>query len=261
MIRLAFVVSTLLVFAAGCAAQGEDAEGWVDLFNGKDLSGWTPKIRGYPAGEDPLQTFRVEDGYLTVSYANYEQFDNRFGHIFYATPYSHYRLRLEYRFIGDQAPGGEAWAFRNSGVMVHSQAPQTMPPPQDFPISLEVQFLGGRGDDKPRPTGNMCSPGTHIVYQGAFTETHCIAADAPTFHCDEWVAVEVLVKNDELVEHYINGEKVISYGGLTTGGGVVSGHDAAMKPEGRALTSGYIALQSESHPIQFRNIQLLNLAP
>jgi len=233
---------------------------WQPLFNGTDLSGWTPKIRGLPAGEDPLQTFRVENGLLTVSYANYEQFDNRFGHLFYAHPYSHYRLRLQYRFVGQQAPGGEPWAYKNSGVMVHSQAPQTMPAAQDFPISIEVQFLGGAEPGKPRPTANMCSPGTHIEYQGAFTDTHCIPSGAPTFYGDEWVNVEVLVRGAKQVVHYINGEQVMEYGGLTTGGGVVSGHRAELKPEGEPLTQGYIALQSESHPIQFRNIEVLKLA-
>ncbi len=246
-----------LLCLCGCAAEPQRT--WIELFNGSDLTGWTAKIRGLPVGEDPLRTFRVENGLLTVSYDGYEAFDNRFGHLFYATPYSHYRLKLEYRFIGDQANGGEPWAFRNSGVMVHSQAPATMPRAQDFPISVEVQFLGGRGDGAARPTGNLCTPGTHVIYQGVFTDTHCIPADAPTIDGDGWVQIEVLVRGDEEIVHYVNGEEVIRYRGTTTGGGVVSGHDPAQKPEGAPLTSGYIALQSESHPIQFRNIRLLPL--
>ena len=235
-------------------------EEWTSLFNGRDLSGWTPKIRGHEFGEDPQRTFRVQDGAITVSYENYTEFASQFGHLFYRSPFSHYRLRLQYRFIGDQAPGGEAWAFRNSGVMLHCQDPATMPAGQDFPISVEAQFLGGRGDGSMRPTANMCSPGTHVVYRGEFTDTHCIPADAPTIDGDEWVQFEVLVREDELVRHFVNGRKVIEYGGLTTGGGVVSGHRPDMKPEGAPLKSGYISLQSESHPIQFRNIELLNLS-
>jgi hypothetical protein len=235
------------------------AEPWQSLFNGEDLEGWTPKIRGLPAGEDPLRTFRVEDGLLTVSYADYEQFDNRFGHLFYAQPFSHYRLRLDYRFIGEQAAGGARWAYKNSGVMVHSQAPDSMPAGQDFPISIEVQFLGGAEPGQPRPTANMCSPGTHIVYHGEFTDTHCIPSAAPTFYDEQWVSVEVLVRGSEQVVHYVNGVQVMAYGGLTTGGGVVSGHRPELKPEGKPLATGYIALQSESHPIQFRNIELLPL--
>ena len=254
---LSFLIPVILLSLPAHATEQQ----WLSLFNGEDLTGWTPKLRGYPLGEDPWQTFRVADGLLTVSYDRYEDFDNRFGHLFYKTPYSHYRLRLQYRFIGEQAPAGEAWAFRNSGVMLHSQPPDTMPAEQNFPISIEAQFLGGRGDGKHRPTANMCSPGTHIVFQGEFTETHCVPADAPTIDGDEWVDFEVLVQGDEYVAHFVNGEKVIEYGGLTTGGGVVDGYLPEMKPEGKPLKSGYISLQSESHPIQFRNIELLQLDP
>ena len=256
--RIVLKALMVIMFCAPLTGAGAE-EGWRPLFNGKDLSGWTPKIRGLPAGEDPLETFRVQDAAITVSYENYEAFDNRFGHLFFEEEFSHYRLRLEYRFIGDQAPGGEAWAYKNSGVMVHSQAPSTMPPAQDFPISVEVQFLGGAKAGKPRPTANMCSPGTHIEYQGTFTDTHCIASSAPTFYGDEWIQMEVLVLGGEQVVHYVNGERVMAYGGLVTGGGVVSGHDPAMKPERAPLTKGYISLQSESHPIQFRKIEILPL--
>lgn len=240
-------------------ARDEAREEWQQLFNGRNLDGWTVKVRGYPAGENPLDTFRVEDGLLTVSYDRYDEFGARFGHLFYDTPYSHYRLRVEYRFIGDHAPGTESWAFRNSGAMLHAQAPDSMPPAQDFPISIEAQFLGGLGDGNVRPTANMCSPGTHIVYEGAWTDQHCINSASPTLDGDQWVLAEILVLGNERVVHYVNGEEVMAYGGLTTGGGVVSGHDPALKPEGGVLDSGYIALQSEGHPIQFRRVELLDL--
>ena len=236
------------------------AEDWQPLFNGKDLSGWTPKIRGQAAGDDAKSTFRVKDGFMTVSYEEYEAFDSRFGHIFYQHSFSHYRLRLEYRFLGEQAPGGEGWAWRNSGVMVHSQAPRSMGIEQDFPISIEVQFLGGAGTGEARSTANLCTPGTHVTYNGAFSDEHCINSTSATFDGDQWVQIEVLVEGDQRVVHWVNGEKVMEYGGLVTGGGVVSGHDPALKPEGKPLTSGYIALQSKSHPVQFRNIEILNLA-
>ncbi len=235
------------------------AEEWVSLFDGKSLDGWTPKIRGYPAGENFANTFRIEDGAITVSYDGYESFDNRFGHLFYATPYSHYRLRLEYRFLGEQAPGGEGWAWRNSGVMFHSQAPDTMPAGQDFPISIEFQFLGGRGDGTSRPTAAMCSPGTEVHIDGMQAADHCVTANAPTFDGDGWIQVELVVEGADRAVHLVDGEIVIEYGSLAIGGGVVSGHDPAMKPDGQSLAGGYIALQSESHPIQFRRIELLEL--
>jgi len=241
------------------APPGARAEDWVPLFNGRDLDGWTAKIRGYEPGDNFAGTFRVEDGLLTVSYDGYADFDNRFGHLFYDQPFSHYRLRLQYRFVGEPAANGPEWAYRNSGAMLHAQPPDTMGIDQDFPISVEFQFLGGLGDDRERPTGSMCSPGTHVVYRGEFTDDHCVSSRSPTYHGDQWVTVEALVLGDERIVHYVNGEAVMEYGGITTGGGVVAGFRPEMKPEGEPLASGYIALQSEGAPIQFREVEILNL--
>ena len=254
-----FLAGLVAVLGTSVVLADPNAEDWVELFNGEDLTGWTAKISGYPTGENFANTFRVEDGLMTVGYDGYDEFDNRFGHLFYREPFSHYRLRIDYRFVGAQANGGESWATRNSGVMIHAQDPATMPPAQDFPISLEAQFLGGLNDGQPRPTANLCTPGTHVEYAGEFTSTHCIESTSATFDGDQWVTIEVLVLGDERIVHYVNGAAVIEYEKPTLGGGVVSGHRPEMKPEGKPLTSGFIALQSESHPIQFRRISLLNL--
>lgn len=244
----------------GMVHGGESHSGdWIDLFNGRDLDDWTVKIRNYEPGVNFADTFRVEGGLLTVSYDGYDDFDNRFGHIFYKDPFSHYRLRLEYRFVGEQAAGGQGWAMRNSGVMLHSQAPDTMSAEQDFPISLEAQFLGGLGDGNPRPTLNLCTPGTHVYLGGEFTQQHCVPSSSATFDGDQWVEVEVLVLGGDRIVHYLDGEPVIEYTDFSYGGGVVSGYRPEAKPDGEPLSGGYIALQSESHPIQFRNIRLLNL--
>lgn len=184
------IVGGMLLTGCEKSSKSADEEVWITLFNGQDLDDWTPKIRRHPAGVNYLNTFRVDDGLLTVSYDGYDEFDEQFGHIFHKDPFSHYRLLVEYRFIGEQALNAPDWANRNSGVMVHSQDSETMPPDQDFPISLEVQFLGGLGDGNPRPTGNVCSPGTHIEYQGEFTDTHCINSTSPTFDGDQWVVAE-----------------------------------------------------------------------
>ena len=181
------IVGSILLTSCESRSKPADEEEWIALFNGQDLEDWIPKIRRHPVGVNYLNTFRVEDGLFTVSYDGYDEFNEQFGHIFYKDPFSHYRLRVEYRFIGEQASNAPVWALRNSGVMVHSQDPETMPPDQDFPISLEIQFLGGLSDGKARPTGNMCSPGTHIEYQGEFNDTHCINSTSPTFDGDQWV--------------------------------------------------------------------------
>ena len=238
----------------------EAETGWTALFNGENLTGWTPKIRGLALGEDPLGTFRVEDGLLTVGYEGYDDFGDQFGHLFYEEPFSHYRLLVEYRFVGEQAPGGQGWAFKNSGVMLHSQDPESMPAGQDFPISLEAQFLGGNGTEA-RPTANICTPGTHVHMAGELVETHCTESSSATYHGEEWVVFEAVVRGDGEITHIVDGDTVAVYDRPVIGGGVVSGHDPAAKPDGARLGSGYISLQSESHPIQFRRVWLQELDP
>ena len=165
---------------------------WTSLFNGKDLTGWTPKIKGSALGENYLDTFRVEDGVIKVCYDRYKKFNGEFGHLFYKHPFSTYKLRVEYRFVGDQVPGGPGWAFRNSGAMIHCQPPESMGKDQEFPVSIEVQFLGGSGRGK-RPTGNVCTPGTHIVMDGKLITQHCNESKSKTYDGDQWVTVEAEV--------------------------------------------------------------------
>lgn len=247
------VVLPLLLLYAPAAAQ-QNPSGWVELFNGEDLSGWVAKITGYELGVDPMGTFRVEDGLLTVGYEGYHSFGGRFGHLFHTEPFEAYELRVEYRFVGEQIDGGPGWALRNSGVMFHSQAPESMTRDQDFPISLEAQFLGGNGTDD-RPTANLCTPGTHVEMDGELIERHCITADAPTVHGDEWVIFDLIVTPDR-ISHVMDGRVVIAYSRPVVGGGEVNANDETAKTDGVRLTGGYIALQSESHPIQFRRVAI-----
>jgi len=260
-------LSALLAFSLSAHAQtpvlnpDADKEDWIVLFNGKDLKGWTPKIAKHELGDNFGNTFRVEDGLLKVRYDKYKSFDAQFGHLFYKQPYSYYRLVVEYRFVGEQAPGNPgAWALRNSGAMLHSPDPRTMPRDQTFPISIEAQFLGGRGDGKPRPTANMCSPGTEVVYQGTIYKDHCLNSSSPTFDGEQWVRAEMVVHGSGTITHYANGQKVLEYSMPQYGGGVVDNYDATTKLDGKLIDSGYISLQSESHPIDFRQVALLNLA-
>lgn len=232
---------------------------WVQLFNGVDLEGWDIKIRGYALNDNFANTFRVADGLLQVGYEGYEEYGERFGHIFYNEPFSYYTVALEYRFTGEQAPEGPGWALRNSGVMVHSQPAATMAVDQDFPISIEAQFLGGTGEGE-RSTANLCTPGTHVEMNGQLVTEHCISSSSDTYHGDQWVRAEITVLGDSLITHVVEGDTVLFYAAPQVGGGVVNDFDAAQKVDGQRLTAGYIALQSESHPIEFRKVELLNLS-
>jgi hypothetical protein len=260
--RLLCVILIVPLFCSTISSAQNDPnkEEWISLFNGKDLQDWIVKIRQYEPGVNFGDTFKVENGVIKVGYSQYgDAFGNRFGHIFYKEPFSFYRLRVEYRFLGSQAPAAPDWAVRNSGVMLHSQDPKTMPAGQDFPISIEFQFLGGLSNGSARTTGNMCSPGTNIVYEGKLETRHCINSISDTLNGDQWVTAEAIVLGSRRVTHIINGKTVIEYTEPQVGDGGVSGHNPAVKPDGKLLTEGYIALQSESHPIEFRRVELLNL--
>ena len=255
-------IALLLLLAAAPLVSAADADKkeWISLFDGKGLAGWVPKITGYDAGVNFGETFRVEDGVLKVAYDKYDTFGGRFGHLFYKTPFSHYVIAIEYRFVGEQAKDGPDWAFRNSGVMLHGQPVESMEKDQDFPICIEAQFLGGRGDGSARSTANLCTPGTNVVMNGQLETRHCIHSSSRTFDGDQWVRVEIEVHGGGEIVHKVNGETVLRYEKAQIGGGNVSGHDAAAKRDGEILTSGSISLQAESHPVEFRKVELLNLA-
>ncbi len=244
----------LALFAQPTAAQqtGE----WIQLFNRSDLSGWIVKIAGHEMGDNFANTFRVEDGILKVSYDGYSTFSEQFGHLFYRQPFSSYHLVMEYHFVGDWLADTPDWARRNSGAMLHSQSPETMRKDQDFPISIEVQLLGGLSDGRPRPTANLCSPGTDVSMNGETVRGHCVNSTSRTYDGDGWVRVEVMVLGDSLIKHIVNGDTVLTYTSPRIGGGNVNGHDPAQKIDGHPLTSGYIALQSEGHPVEFRRVEL-----
>jgi hypothetical protein len=256
--------AALLVCASlSMGAQAQDAaseEDWVQLFNGRNLEGWTPKITGYEYGENYANTYRVEDGVLKVRYDQYESFDGRFGLLFYKQPFAYYRLRIEYRFLGEQLKGHPgAWATRNAGVMLHTQSGESMLRDQTFPICVEAQFLGGLSDGKERSTLNMCSPGSEIVYEGRIYPEHCLSSKSKTYHGDQWVTGELLVLGSGQITHYVDGEEVLEYALPQIGGGAIDHFDPKVFRAGELLDSGYIALQAESHPIDYRKVEILNL--
>lgn len=239
--RVTAVLTTALLALSPAAT----AEEWLELFNGRDLEGWTVKIAGHEAGDNFAGTFRVEDGVLRADCSGYGEFGGRFGHLFHHQTFSRYRLRVEYRFVGEQCPGGPEWGYRNSGVMIHGQTVDSMTRDQQFPVSIEVQFLGGDGSG-PRPTANLCTPGTHAVVDGRLEERHCIESTAPTFDGDRWVTVEVEVLGHESIRHRVGGRTVLAY-------------TRPQLDDGTPLAAGTISLQAESHPVEFRRVELLVL--
>lgn len=252
---LAFLVATAPAFPQN----DPDRKEWIQLFNGKDLAGWDVKLAGHELNDNFGDTFRVENGVMKAAYDKYGKFENKFGHIFYREKFSHYVIAVEYRFVGEQTPGAPDWAFRNSGIMVHCQSAKSMPKNQDFPISIEVQLLGGR-DTGERTTANLCTPGTNVEMDGKLITTHCVNSKSKTYRGDQWVRAEAVVLGGEKIRHVLEGQTVLEYEKPQIGGGSVNNFDPAVKQDGEILTEGYISLQGESHPVEFRKVELLNLA-
>jgi hypothetical protein len=263
---LVLAVSALLLMSA-CAAQGPspepandpDEREWIDLFNGRDLAGWTVKVNHHDVGVNFGNTFRVVDGMIQVRYDEYQDYNDQFAHLYYDQPFSHYLVSVDYRFTGEVQRGSPDYVLLNSGIMVHSQDPRTMLRDQDWPLSVEMQFYAEVAPGQPRSTGNMCSPGTHVVFGGQLDTRHCINANGRALPKDVWVSAEVLVLGDSIVKHIVNGDTVLVYEDPQIGGGFITGFDPAMKQDGRMLAEGFIALQSEGQPIDFRNVRLLDL--
>jgi len=245
--------ASLLIVVSACQQQRDEDR--IHLFNGEDLSGWNMKFTGQPVNENYKNTFGVEDSILTVSYDEWDRFDGEFGHLITEGAYSHYKLRVEYRTVGEQSPEGPAWARKNNGIMIHSQSAESMNRDQDFPVSVEVQLLSDLGEG-PRPTANVCTPGTHVVMDGELVTQHCIQSSSKTYG-DEWVTVEVVVKGSEIIHHIVEGDTVMTYTDPQIGGGNVP--EGYPREEGTLLESGHIAIQAESHPTEFREISLIEL--
>lgn len=271
MMSRSFRILTVFIFLARLtfAQNNPDQEDWQPLFNGKDLKGWDIKIAGHKVNDNYKNTFIVEDNMIRVNYKEYKNFTTEYGHMYYNKPFSHYRLRLKYRFTGNQVPGGASWNVRNSGIMLHSQSAASLGLDQDFPVSLEMQYLGGLNAGE-RTTGNLCTPGTIVDINGVTTEEHCINSTSKTYDGDQWVSAEAIVLGDSIIHHIIDGQVVLTFTNPKVGGGYVSkdhdfkaGHfsngEEWVKKDNTPLRSGYIALQAESHPIDFKDIEILNL--
>lgn len=232
---------------------------WQSLFNGKNLEGWVPKINHHEFGDNYANTFRVKEGKILVCYDDYEEFGERFGHLYYREPFASYHLKFEYKFTDQWMEDAPWYAYRNSGIMFHSQDPKTILKDQDWPIAIEFQFLAEEKEGESRPTANVCTPGTEIFYNGELYPEHCLGSSAKTYQLNRWIKGELIVHSDSLITHIINGDTVLQYTKPQIGGGVVNNFDPTVKIDGKPLKSGYIALQSEGQGIMFKNIKIKEL--
>lgn len=263
----------LALLMAACAEKPKadsSSEEWIALFNNKDLTGWDIKIAHHDLNDNFKNTFYVKDSILKIDYSGYDKFDGEFGHLYYNQPFSYYKIRLQYRFNGKQLRGGPGYAYLNSGVMLHSQSAASLTKEQSFPVSLEMQFLGSN-DSIQQHTGNLCTPGTEVFQHGQLVTDHCTDSNSRNYDENEWVTIEAVVLGDSIIHHILGSDTVLTYEHLRVGGGFVNqqmnwttGGFAAdslqwIAKQSAPLMEGYIALQAESHPLEFKKVELLNL--
>ena len=233
----------------------ENKPKWKPLFNGKNLKGWQVKIAGYPLGENFGNTFRVEEGMLEVRYNAYDSFRNRFGGLYYSKKFSNYRLRIEYRFTGETTVGAPSWGYRDGGVQYHCQSPASLQLNQSFPVCLEYNLHGGNGKDE-RPVGEICVSGTYVTINGKRNELNCTPATVKkTFHGDQWVTLEIDVRADG-IRHFVNGEEILHFENPRYNPDHAIGKTFIVNGDDK-VKEGYISLQSNSHPMDFRKIEIL----
>lgn len=249
-----FLVAAFLL----CSCKQQKTSEWIPIFNGRDLSGWSPKFTGQAYGENYLNTFRVQDGKLVAHYDAYTHFDNNFGHLFYSEKLSRYRLRLEYRFVGEAVPGAPDWAYKNSGIKIHTPHPSELPLEQTLLVAVEAQILGG-DDTSERFTGNVCTAGTHIVMDDQVITQHCTNSNYPAIRDSSWVHMEVEVHGSDSIIHKVNGEVVLKYSKPQYDDQDAFARKRMEDGYPRIINEGYIALQAEGHPVEFRNIELMKL--
>jgi hypothetical protein len=230
-------------------------QSWVTLFNGKNLEGWKPKIAGFAYGENFGNTFRVNQGILSTRYDAYGSFNERFGAIYYNKKFSNFRLKVEYRFVGELTPGAPEWGFRDGGINYLGQDPATIETNQKFPVCLEYNLLGGNGKDV-RPTGDICAAGIFIQLDGKRNTVFCTPPVVKkTFEGDEWVTAEIEVRNGKIA-HFVNGEKILEFSDPRYD----PTNDIARKfilNGDDIVKDGFISLQSNSHPMDFRKIEIM----
>ena len=253
------LLAAVFLILASCSGSKKTADKknaqWVSLFNGKNLEGWQMKIAGYPLGENYGNTFRVEDGILSTRYNQYDSFRSKFGALYFNKKFTNYRLKVEYRFVGQLTPGAPAWGFRDGGIQYHCQAPATVGLTQSFPVCLEYNLHGGNGKDD-RPVGEICASGMYVEINGKRNASYCTPATVKrTFHGDQWVTAEIDVR-DSVITHYVNGEEILQYKNPRFDPAHAVGKTFIVNGDDK-VRSGYISIQSNSHPMDFRKIEIM----
>lgn len=244
---------TVLPVLSVIAQSTDDNDSWIDLFNGKDLSGWETWLSRAPGEQrllglnnDPLKVFTVEDGALHIS-------GQVFGALTTVEEYENYHLRLEYRW-GEKKWPPRLDRERDSGVLYHATGQHGLFA-GSWMKSNQFQIGEGATGDFWSVAGTMAdveaeriendwryAPGKDVV---TIERGRVVASEHRDKPHGEWNTVEIAARGDS-VQHIVNGEVVLA---LTR-----TRHKEGTTEQ--PLTRGKIQLQSEGAEIWFRNIQI-----
>lgn len=230
-----------------------NTDGWVNLFNGKDLTGWVPLIHKHKVGENVYDTFRADsvNKVIKVLYDKYPnlEFGGRCGNLYYNRRLTNYRIKVTYRFQEPLVKNPVGWSKNNSGLMIFGIDPATVTGDPEFPPLIEIQLLGspsqpgGGGTTSP----NYCEPGGMTMQQHTGGCGNNGTGKTPN-PAAQWTTVEADV-------HVTGQTKIYQHPDTTNAVLTMSGP----RYQNAAVTGGYIALQSEGQPIEYKDILLKEL--
>ncbi len=253
-LHLSGLLGLALISAAPAASE------WRDLFNGRDLEGWTVTLQGKAEGEDPDRFVQVRDGMIHMYPDTDPAATVPFGVITHEDVFSRFHLVFEYRWLEKRfAPRKEA--LRDAGLLYHASATDKVwPDSVEYQVqegdSADIVFLNRRGwtwlhpepgrapEGQGKPgmlpeQGGVLTPGNRndFEYFGRYPEHD---------HLIGWNRVEVIVHADESAEHVLNGHvraRLVDFTRL----------------DGSPLKDGKVCLQLEGAELQYRDVRIREL--
>jgi hypothetical protein len=202
----------------------------VNLFNGKDLSGWHTDVPAMDKDSSIKSPFVIRKGMLV-------SLGKPGGHLITDKDYRDYRLEVEYRFAA--TPG-------NCGVLVHASKPRALY--NMFPQSIEVQMEHKNAGDFWCIVEDITVP--DMVARRGPEEKWGITegknrrivnlTDSSEKPVGEWNTMVIECKDRE-IKVWVNNE-LVNYGFNCT------------------AQNGQIALQAEGSEVEFRKIELTPLS-
>jgi hypothetical protein len=239
-------------------------ERWIQLFNGKDLKGWSTFLQKQNKNEDPSKVFQVQNGAIHV-------YGNRSagtvvpaGYLASDAEFANYHLRLEYKWGAKKfAPRDKQ--RRDAGLLYHVTAPDVIWPRciecqiqendtgdcftvrgTQLSASIEMENIETPGGFKLLPRYKPEDRGgkQQTVGEGGIARI----VKSSIHERDGWNMVELIIRGCDDTVHIVNGHTVFNGSDLRQ----LNAKNKSWEP----LTHGRIALQAEFAEVFYRNVEI-----